>query len=260
MRKPSRCIPILLLLLATAALPPARAASAAAAAPAPPAPTRGVRYEVHYMDLHAAEVLAWEQCPEALKDRCQVTAMSSQDSRVKYLDVTADSATHERIARALVKADSAPHTQVFQAVLLAASNRPGGTAPELSPGAQKALADIRGFLPFKSYEQLDAAWLRTTSTVEGHLVGRDGRQYRVWLRFKPVGGPDSKELFVDQFDLRENLSFPPATGAGSKEPPRNQRDLISTSFSLKQGETIVVGTSKSDAGDEALVLLLTAAG
>jgi hypothetical protein len=244
MRKLFRWIPLLLLL----------AAPAAAADPALPVPVRPVRYEIHFMDLHAAEVLAWDQCPAALKEHCQVTAASTQDYRLKYLDVTADSATHERIARALVKADSAPRTQVFQVVLLAASNRTGGSAPELPPGAQKALADIRGLLPFKNYEPLDSALLRSTSAVEGHLVGRDSRQYRVWLRFQSVGGADSKELFIDQFQLREQPSL---SKAGEKER-RDQRDLISTAFSLKQGETIVVGTSKSDAGDEALVLLLTA--
>lgn len=242
-----RTIPLLLLL---ASLP----AAAAQHDQTDPGRFRGVRYEIHYMDLHAAEVLAWDQCPEALKDQCRVSAASTQDSRVKYLDVTADSPTHERISRALSKADSAPRTQVFQAVLLAAGNRTGGTPPELTPGAQKALGDIRGFLPYKSYEQLDAVWLRTTQVAEGRLVGRDGRQYKIWLRFRPAGA-ESKDLFVDQFYLREEVTISPVKGT----PPRNQRDLISTSFGLKPGETIVVGTSKSDDGDEALVLLLTAA-
>jgi hypothetical protein len=251
MRKHCRWIPLLLL----AALV-APAAPAAAADPATPVALRPARYEIHFMDLHAAEVLAWEQCPAALKERCQVTAASTQDSRLKYLDVMADSATHERIAHALVKADSAPRTQVFQVVLLAASNQPGGAAPELPPGAEKALADIRGLLPYKNYTQLDSALLRTTSTVEGHLVGRDSRPYKAWLRFRAVGGADSKELFVDQFELTEETSLPPAKSENKAR--RDQRELIATSFNLKQGETIVVGTSKSIEGDEALVLLLTA--
>jgi len=253
MRKYCRWIPLLFLLLAAVAAP---TAPAAAADPATPPAFRPVRYEIHFMDLHGAEVLAWDQCPAALKERCQVTATSTQDPRVRYLDVTADSATHERIAHALVKADSAPHTQVFQVVLLAASNRAGGAAPELPPGAEKALADIRGLLPFKNYEQLDSALLRTTSTVEGHLVGRDGRSYKTWLRFRSVGGADSNEIFVDQFQLTEESSLPPAKSENKQR--RDQRELIATSFNLKQGETIVVGTSKSIAGDEALVLLLTA--
>ena len=254
-----------LLLLAALAAVTAQASQGAQGASATPAVPRDVtdaarfhsaRYEIHYMDLHAAEVLAWDQCPEALRERCQVTGMSTQDSRLKYLDVFADGPTHERIARALGQADSAPRTQVFQAVLLAASNRSGGAPPEVPAGAQKALADIKGFLPFKSYEPLDAVWLRTTQQAEGHMVGREGRQYTVNLRFKATGGPDSKDLFVDVLELHEDISSPPA---GVKGPNRNPRMLIRTSFGLKQGETIVVGTSKSDDGEEALVLLLTAA-
>jgi len=249
MRALNRSIPVLLLLLT---------ASVAAAAPRDepePAHFRSVRYEVQHLNIHAAEALAWEQCPAAIKDRCQVAAMSTHG--LTFMDVNADSATHERIVQALVKADSVPATQVFQAVLLAASNRPGVAMPELSPGAQKALADIRGLLPFKSYEQLDGTLLRTTESADGHLVGRDGRQYRIRLHFEPVGVPGGNDLFVEQFHLLEETIFP-ATKSADKTP-RAPRELISTSFGLKRGETIVVGTSKSDAGDEALVLLLTAA-
>ncbi|HEX3526716.1 MAG TPA: hypothetical protein VH988_06590 [Thermoanaerobaculia bacterium] len=249
MRALNRSIPILLLLLT---------ASVAAAVPRDepePAHFRSVRYEVHHLNIHAAEALAWEQCPAAVKERCQVAALSTHG--VTFMDVNADSATHERIVQALVKADSVPPTQVFQAVLLAASNRPGAAMPDLPPGAQKALADIRGLLPFKSYEQLDGTLLRTTEDAEGHLVGHDGRQYRIRLSFEPAGAPGSGELFVERFQLLEEMSFPAAKT--TDKAPRTPRDLISTSFGLKRGETIVVGTSKSDAGDEALVLLLTAA-
>lgn len=241
MRQLARWLSPLLLLLAVAA--PAHAAPREEAAPAP-VNTYTTRSDIHYMAPHAAEVLAWEQCPDALKSRCAVvvTALAGDPTKRAVLEMTADSATHERVARALAKADSSPRTQVFQIVLLAASNRPGIGAAELTPGAQKALADIRGFLPFKGYEQLDAALLRSTQIVEGRLVGRKGEAYDVWLRFQQAGnGSAGDDLFLDSFRLRD----------GGKE-------LISTSFGLKQGETIVVGTSKTTGGDEALVVLLTA--
>lgn len=248
MRALNRWIPLLLLLLT---------ASAAVAAPETAANLYTVRYELHYLDLHAAEVVAWEQCPAAIKDRCQVTARSAQEGRPRSMDVFADSPTQERVARILAKVDTMPPTRVFQAVLLAASNRPGAVTPELAPGAQKALADIHGLLPFKSYEQLDGTLLRTTESAEGNLIGREGRKYKIILRFNSAGSPGSDDLFVNVFRFREEMSFPEAKAGDQR--PRNQRDLISTSFGLKRGETIVVGTSKSDAGDEALVLLLTAA-
>jgi hypothetical protein len=223
MRALNRSIPILLLL---------SLASVAAAAPrdetTDPMHFHTVRYEIRHLDLHGAETLAWEQCPAAIKDHCRVTALSAPMG--KYMEVFADSATHERIAQALVKADSVPPTQVFQAVLLAASNRPGASMPDLPPGAQKALADIRGLLPFKSYEQLDGTLLRTTEVAEGQLVGREGRRYKIALHFEPVGVPGGNDLFVDRFQLREETSFPPAKA--EDRTPRNPRDLISTSFGL----------------------------
>lgn len=243
MRPPFVRLSILLLLL-LAAHQAGAAQSGSAAAP----DIHSVRYEIRFMDLHAAEVLAWDQCPANLKDRCRVAVMAlpGDPARKAYLEVNADGSTHERIARALAQADSAPRTQVFQLILLAASNRPGAPSPELPPGAQKALADIRAFLPYKSYEPVDAVWLRTTRMADGRLVGRNGAEYAVRIRFQ-TGGQEGKDIFVDLFDLREVPGVP--------KPPR---DLISTSFSMKQGETIVVGTSKSLDGDEALVVLLTA--
>ena len=41
-------------------------------------------------------------------------------------------------------------------------------------------------------------------------------------------------------------------------PQYGSRHLIETTFSVKEGETIVVGSSKADGADGALVVLLTA--
>jgi hypothetical protein len=242
----STCIRLSAALLLLFAALPSRAAQSG---PEPATDLHRIRYEIRFMDLHAAEVLAWDQVPANLKERCRVAtlAVTGDPARKAYLEVNADGATHERIARALAVADAAPKTQVFQLILLGASNRTGVPAPDLPPAAQKALTDIRSFLPYKSYEPVDAVWLRTTNTAEGSLVGSKGTQYQVRMRFQP-GGEDGKDLFVDHFELREVHDTP--------MPP--SRNLISTSFSMKQGETIVVGTAKSIDGDEALVVLLTA--
>jgi len=227
-----------------------------------PSSTYGNRYDIRFMDLHAAEVLAWEQC--SVKERCKVTALALSGDPVRkgHLEVSADGATHERIARALAVQDSTPRTQTFQVVLLAAGSKAGSSASDLSKSAQKALDDLREFLPYKSYQVLDTAWLRTTQGAEGRLVGRQGAAYNLRLRFRPVGGAEDKNLFVELFRLDEEPGTPRASSeAKVGEPgiaPRAPRDLIETSFGLKEGETIVVGTSKIDGSDEALVVLLTA--
>ncbi len=256
----------LAVLLALAALPVA--ASPAQESTPQPTPINGNRFEIRFMDLHAAEQLAWDQCQT--KDRCQISASAfvgdSQkwvgDTTMKgFLEVRADAATHERIARALAKADAAPLTQSFQLLLLAASVRPATGGPEIPEGVRKALTDLRSFLPYKGYQLLDSSWLRATQDkpTEARIVGREGAGYNLRLRFRTTA---SEELFVDAFELSEEPGVPrPASDASKDSParaPHAPRDLITTSFSLKRGETIVVGTSKIDGSDEALVVLLTA--
>ncbi len=207
------------------------------------------RYLISYLDLHAAELLAWELCPQ--KERCKVVSTMTGEG-VKVLEVLADSATHERIVQALAREDAAPRTQVFQLHLLEGSTAGAVAAPsDLPLGASKALEDLRGFLPYKSYRLLDTAWLPTTGGVQARLVGDGGASYAVDLRFKRVGDRKEKRLFVEFFRMREEGTLPALA-----RPPRQ---LIETSFGLEIGETIVVGTSRVDgASDKALVVLLTA--
>jgi hypothetical protein len=257
---------VLTLLLLLPAVP--LAARPAQETPTPPVALTTSRVEIRYLDLHAAEQLAWDQCPE--KERCQISVSAFLgdasakwvgDSSLKgFLEVRSDSATHERIARALAKADAAPLTQSFQLLLLAASTQKAAGEPEVPASAQKALADLRGFLPYKGYQLLDSAWLRATQDrpTEGRVVGRQDQSYHVKLRFRVTG---NDQMFLDAFALSEEFPVArPASEAkkGEAVAPRAPRDLISTSFSLKKGETIVVGTSKLDGSEEALVVLLTA--
>jgi hypothetical protein len=222
--------------------------------------TYEVRYDIRYMDLHAAEVLGWDQCTR--KERCRVKALAvgGDGQRKGYLEIDAEAAVHEKVVRTLAKEDAAPRTQNFQILLLAASTKGGSTGPEVPANAQKALSDLKGFLPFKSYELLDTAWVRATQDdgIQARLVGRQGASHSVQLRFRNAGTQEDRSLFVDGFALRAEPFSPPVAAGEEKQPARPARSLIETSFGLKEGETIVVGTSKIDGGDEALVLLLTA--
>jgi len=250
-------------LVFTALLLPA--APLAAAPQEQPQPSQTLQYEIRYMDLHAAEVLAWDQCSQ--KERCRIAAVAvpGDATRKGYLGVTADAAVQEKVARALAKEDGVPFTQSFQVLLLSASTKAQSSGAEIPANVQKALADLKGFLPFKSYQLLDAVWMRATQDrpAEGHVAtGRGGPDYRVRLRFRNLGSPQDRSLFVDAFSLMEEPSAPkppaPEEKKGEAATPRPSRSLIDTSFGLKEGETIVVGTSKVDGADEALVVLLTA--
>lgn len=251
--KPLHRIALSLLLLAGAGVTAAAPAVAAQNA-ATVAPTTGNRYRIFHLDLHAAELLAWEQCTQ--KERCQVTGATSDG--VSSIDLHADAATHERFARVLAREDAAPRTQIFQVMLLEAATAGAAEAPaDLAAGARQALADLQAFLPFKSYRLLDNAWLRATSNVVGRLVGTGGVSYEVGLHFRRVGDSKSDQLFVSSFRLREEGDAVLVNEKGERRAPRM---LLNTSFDLSAGETIVVGTSRVDGTDKALVILLTAVG
>jgi hypothetical protein len=215
------------------------------------------------MDLHNAEVLAWNQCGQPA-ERCRVASLAVNDASTKgYLEVLADAAVHEKIARALAEQDAIPLSQSFQVLLLSAGANAAGAGLEIPANARKALDDIKGFLPFKSYQLLDAVWMRATQDriANGQISGR-GAAYQVRLRFRNLGNPKDRNLFVDTFTLMAQPVTPKpssaAAGEGQPIAPQAPRALIDTSFGLKGGETIVVGTSKLDGADEAIVVLLTA--
>jgi hypothetical protein len=198
------------------------------------------RYEIRYLDIHAAETLAWEQCPD--KNACVVMSALNTDRRGGVLTVRADSETHAKLARVLAERDSAPPTQTFHLVLLAAGNK-DGSAPELAAGARKALDDMKGFLPFKSYRVVDTALVRVIrdEMVQARVLGPSGSNATLMLRFSS-GGADGKKLFVNTFNLSDEKSG----------------RLIQTAFSMDVGESIVVGTSSVSGSEEALVTILTA--
>jgi hypothetical protein len=228
--------------------------AAGGGASAPGAAPYVAHYHIHFLDLHTAEQLAWDQCAGR---ECRVSWVSGE------LELYADAATHEKMARALVRAD-APYTQSFQLTLVAANRAAGATEPDLPKPALKALQDLKDFFPYQSYRVLDIAWLRTTGHAEAHLVGDRGTPFSAELQYTRIGDPAARELLVEHFEVRAETPVGAAGGSGSvlkpqEAPARAWENLIKTTFGMHVGETVVVGTSKlGGTGDAALVVLLTA--
>lgn len=235
----------------TAALLLTLVCPAARLAAQPPGPgVSDLRYDVRFLDIHAAETLAWELCSD--KNACVIQGLKSSN-RGAILNVRADSATHARIAKALSERDL-PRTQSFQVVLLAAGGKANGGTPDLAPGAQKALDDLKQFLPYKTYRTLDTAWVRITQddVAQARMAGLLDATYELVLRFRS-GGTDGKQLLIDGFGLKAPGDL---LQTGLKAP--GDHTLIQTTFAMSAGETVVVGTSSVSGSQEALVALLTA--
>lgn len=233
--------------------------TAAQAADTPPSKQIYERtYILRQLSTHEAEVLAWEQCAKTESDICRVrdAGYDSKLNSAPYVMVIADDATHQRIARALTERDVLPATHAFQVVLLLADRQPGGIPKDLPANTQKALQDVVGFLPFTRFRMLDSGWVRTSREGQLQLGGLAGPPLNVSLE---IGRRGEDRMYVDEFKVLAPTVPPGFDPKDPRNPPAwPMRSLISTAFGIKLGETLVVGTSKLDGGDEALVALVSA--
>ena len=169
-----------------------------------------------------------------------------------------------RSAEAPTPKPAANRTYTFQLVLLVADTAGPNRFENVPANAQKALEDVKGFLPYSSYRLLDLAWLRSSHSAEAQMSGPDGRTLSAGIRFyAEPSEADRIEIqrlvIVESQPMPMLLEAPRSDGAPTAMAPAPPvRPLLETSFGMKAGETVVVGTAKLDGPSKALVVLLSA--
>jgi hypothetical protein len=140
-------------------------------------------------------------------------------------------------------------TQLFQVVVLHGTMGGVEATENVPKNVERAIADVRDFLPFKRYRFIDSGLIRLTSGTHGQLTldGVNNTTYRVTFTFYPRS---SSEVQV------EELIVHPVVGSGVDQIIG--KPVIQTSFEITKGETVVVGSSRLGGGTDALILLLTA--
>ena len=175
-------------------------------------------------------------------------------------------------------------------------NAPGDGLPP-AQALRKALADVKDFLPYKSYRVLDTQWLRSGAT---RMKGLDDQDYdvdvigdeimpnpfhpkegmlNVVFKLQEVGAAmNASEEYgrsIQVADMEKQRASLVAQLAGAQGAMVQEqraridrldkqirlaraRKLIDSKFEMAPGETVVVGTSKIGGGDKGLVVLLTA--
>jgi hypothetical protein len=93
--------------------------------------------------------------------------------------------------------------QGFSVVLVLADLTTSTAQDDVPPAARRALADMKDFLPYKSYKLLDAAWLLGQGNSGGvtRLRGPEEQEYELRLSAYPV--PSSSGRVQVQFSLRD---------------------------------------------------------
>ena len=125
-------------------------------------------------------------------------------------------------------------------ITLALGEVGSGPVSNFTPAAEKALADLRGFLPYKTYTLLDTVFKIGLSGPAVQVKGVGvGQLYELVTN----GGPGSTPNRTSVRLLLRTAGQP-------------TMHLIDTQFEIEMGETVVVGTSRLD-GNRALLLLVT---
>jgi len=205
-------------------------------------------YHVERIDPQDAIMLAHQLCLSAApEEQCSY----SQQGRNWFTYMTTP-AVQDRIAALLKERDIATPTLSFRVTLLRAHST-AGPAPVLPEGERRALADLQKLFPYKGYVIIDSGSIRSSTEAQIKIGGEPG--YVAQMKIRHNRGSMGPGLEIERFQLLRL----PSTGAGrtGDEAPR-AIELIMSSFTMDIGETVVVGTSRPDPLDEALIVLLTA--
>jgi len=206
-------------------------------------------YNVRFLEPDNAVALAYQLCGD---DGCEISSMGDQGIMLRAVPQF-----HAEYEMLLAQRDVPPATQEFRVILLRADQ--SGSMPDVPADATAALEDLRDMLAYTGFEMIDSGWLRTSGSG-GTTLGEAG-SFRVELAF--VGDPrQDSALLVRYFELAHSQVFWETLDGESGASPRAQlgdsKSVLSSQFGISVGETVVVGTSRANGGNEALVVLLTA--
>jgi hypothetical protein len=221
-------------------------------------------FTVSNVSLDSAYTLAFSVCRDAFsaweqsavgpdrdpRPRCDVEPLHNEN----MLAVTASPELRQRIAMLLGEFDRLPQTRSFHIVVLAASTSGTGSA-DLPGGVQTALDDVREFLPYSSFTTLGSGWLRTSRHGETTLPGGPD-EFSAELMFRTSTDP-SAPVLIEHFRIVRRVAVEQIVD-GIRTVAFQNRGILESTFTISPGETVVVGTSKLNGDDEALVVLLTA--
>ena len=208
----------------------------------------------------------WEEHGSAHLDRLETRALIEKVCKerpgscveIRYngpyeVNVMADSATHLAIRKAIDTLEPTKKTVTFKVSLLQASMKPlpaesarvskenKATASEL-----RAIADLKKLVPYREFALLDATTITTLEDAQSMLLMSERARYETLLRVRPSGAADGS--VTTEFRLRVASSMAHGLEKGTT--------VLSNSFNITPGETVVVGSSRIG-GDNAIVVLVT---
>ncbi len=217
-------------------------------------------YPIRNVSLDSAQTLAQTICEEAWRlarntgNADEIICEVNELSRERSLAVSTSPELHARIAAMLAEFDRMPETKAFHIIVLSAGTVTTDQDLDIPAGARQALSDFAEFMPYSSFEVLGSGFLRTSRQAQTTLPGPV--EFRVSIMFRTVSDPRAP-ILIEGFNISQMI--PPAYApSGNVAREAYSRDVLQTTFTIEPGETVVVGTSKLEGDDDAVIVLLTA--
>lgn len=206
-------------------------------------------YQVMHIDRHDAIMTAHQICLDRRGDLNSCRYEVTGDGWFVY---NTDADTQAAIAETLAAADVARRSLTLRLSLVMADHSQQET-PRLAAAEARALADLRQLLPYRGYRLVESGQLQAETTGQIHMGGMPS--YAADFRLSGVKTPGSTSVQFQSFELAYTHM---ATDAEGNDRGSRTDMILRTSFTMEVGETVVVGTSRLNGSDEALIVLLTA--
>jgi hypothetical protein len=132
----------------------------------------------------------------------------------------------------------------------------GSTASQSKAGLDRELKsdpvmkELGQLLQYKSFQRLDTALMKVQDNKRSsQRMGGENLMFRLDLRPRYIEEDKGDSIQVELY-LSQDMGLTP-------EGKRRSITLVETSLSIKSGERTVVGVSKLNGGDKALILILS---
>ena len=119
--------------------------------------------------------------------------------------------------------------------------------------ADPLMKEMRRYMSFKTLNKIGSALMRIQdSKYSEQIIGGSGYEFRLALTPRYVR-EEKEDTFQVHIELRHDRVI---DLGGVRQTEKNVR-LIETAFTLKSGDKTIVGVSKLDGGDKALILVIS---
>jgi len=119
--------------------------------------------------------------------------------------------------------------------------------------ADPLMKEMRRYMSFKTLNKIGSALMRVQdSKYSEQIIGGSGYEFRLALTPRYV-----REEKEDTFQVHIELRHDRVHKMGSTTQTEKNVRLIETAFTLKSGDKTIVGVSKLDGGDKALILVIS---